>query len=544
MADATIENRTPNLALRYKEDTVLNLNWERIDEEWGRLVRGEIPIPGFVPGGDTITIINAYITNAYIDNLTVNNFFTVNGDAIFHGDVTFDGDHVTIVNELTVLGDTHLHNLDVDNITINAGGTFNCGGTPVVASDCIVSLDWVKLYNVPDIITQIITNNGMAGLAGGDLTDSYPNPHLIPSGVTPGLYGDAANIPRITVDAKGRLTNVTLVPFVSGGGGSPLGAAGGDLAGTYPNPTLVILPSIPAGVWGAANAIPQLAIDPKGRVTHATHTVIRPGRDGMAPVYVTRFWPEDADLQLGPNTTKNLFLTQFTPIATGRGRLHGSVSGFLFNTESNPDVGTLHTCWVNVYVLIDGVQVARVRRSLNLWEPADGHAVSGPVEIPFSIPWTQTINQTHQVTVQVRNFRNYTEVVDPVYPMSYQVDWTALLIEEESEPGLGSSSSYLLAGAVAGGTPTSVIGSWIATLAFTLPAGLAGSQANLKVAGATTNFDIQVNGVSKGQIHWTAGQTLATFIFPAAVSIAVGDRIEVVGAAGVSDPTWTLRGLL
>jgi hypothetical protein len=56
------------------------------------------------------------------------------------------------------------------------------------------------------------------GPAGGDLAGTYPNPVLAASGVTAGTYGGSTQIPRIQVDAKGRIVAITPIT-VSGGGG-------------------------------------------------------------------------------------------------------------------------------------------------------------------------------------------------------------------------------------------------------------------------------------------------------------------------------------
>lgn len=141
---------------------------------------------------------------------------------------------------------------------------------------------WEKVDNSEVVYVSNVATG--TGLTGGPITTTGTI-SLANTSVAPGVYGDAANVPQVTINAQGQATNVTNVAIsisvanvanavpdtrvITAGTGL---SGGGNLAS---NVTIDLAnTAVTAGTYGNATQVAQVQINSQGQVTNASNVSI------------------------------------------------------------------------------------------------------------------------------------------------------------------------------------------------------------------------------------------------------------------------------
>jgi len=161
--------------------------------------------------------------------------------------------HNTLISgSLTTIGASNLSSVNVSgNITITGTSTHigatTFSGTTTVNNNLVVA-SGLTVSGVLSTASEIDTGNLTVG---GNLT----------------VTGTSTNIGNTSFSGSVTVSGLNVLTSISGI------TAGGDLTGTYPNPTLITVGT--SGTYGSANVVPILTTDAKGRVSAVTVTGVQ-----------------------------------------------------------------------------------------------------------------------------------------------------------------------------------------------------------------------------------------------------------------------------
>lgn len=300
-------------------------------------------------------------------------------------------------NVFTVTGSPITTNGTFDLNFINTGAnTFLAG--PLTGS-ALPSFRVINAADIPDIsskyLTEVTHNNTLTGkgtiasplivvtgglvgsvnsvamtstdftISGSPITSSGTIiANLAATGVASGIYGSSTQIPVVTVNAKGQVTNASTVSIsIPTQGLTSVGILSTSLTVTNSprttngNITLETAPTgVTSGVYGSNSSIPQITIGPDGRITSATNLTVGTPGSGIGTVTSVGLTSSTLSVSSQPITSSGFLSVNLTSSGVIAGTYGSSVNIPVFTVNSFGQVTKASTSIINVSTLgnLDG----------------------------------------------------------------------------------------------------------------------------------------------------------------------------------------------
>lgn len=360
-----------------------------------------------------------------------------------------------------------------------------------------------------EVGVDLYTNGGLMLTVDGSTASTSTDAQiaLTNTAVTAGTYGNSNTIPTFTVDAKGRITNVSTASIGGTGSSGYLLKSSGGGNSSWADPTTITVGNA-SGAGYATNA---------GHATNADSATIATNLNGGGPNYL-------------PYQSVNSATTAF--LAPG-------ASGYVLSANGSGAAPS----WLNPASMTVG-NASAANTAVSATSAASADDLTGGTA--NAIPYQSAAGVTQFLAAGTDGY------VLTTHGAGSAPTWTAVSGGGGSVTSVGGNTGVVTAAQLVSAVVTSGAGlpyditasifglpangetsvRFVTVRAFNIAANFSGSYAKSSIAAtASTVFSVQKNGSQVATITFASAGTSGTFSTQAAVSFAAGDRFSIVAPA-------------